>query len=93
MSRQAQVIWNELGANINKFNPAFIQYLHSLHLTSSDPRAIALVAGQVAQQAEMIAMLDVFKLIAWSFVLMLPLMLLLRTKKSVPGEDVPVAIE
>jgi DHA2 family multidrug resistance protein len=82
MTRQAQVIWNELGAHVNRYNPAFLEYLRGLQLSPSDPHALALVAGQVAQQAQMGAILDVFKVTAWSFVAMLPLVLLLRRKAT-----------
>jgi DHA2 family multidrug resistance protein len=80
MTRQAQVSWNELGANITRYNHAFLEYLRGLHLSPDDPHALALVAGQVAQQAQMIAIVDVFKVTMWSFVAMLPLVLLLRRK-------------
>ena len=88
MTRQAQVLWNELGANITRYNPAYLEYLRGLHLTPTDPHALALVAAQVAQQAQMGAILDVFKVTAWSFVAMLPLVLLLR-RKSAPPPPVP----
>jgi DHA2 family multidrug resistance protein len=81
MTRQSQVIWNELGGHINKYNQAFIEYLRPLHLSPTDPQAIALVAAQVAQQAQMGAMLDVFQVTTWSFLAMLPLVLLLRRSR------------
>jgi len=80
MTRQAQVSWNELGANVTRYNHAFLEYLRGLHLSPTDPHALALVAGQIAQQAEMIAIVDVFKVTMWSFVAMLPLVLLLRRR-------------
>jgi DHA2 family multidrug resistance protein len=80
MTRQAQVSWNELGANVTRYNHAFIEYLRALHLSPTDPQALALVAAQVAQQAQMIAIVDVFKVTMWSFLAMLPLVLLLRRK-------------
>jgi DHA2 family multidrug resistance protein len=82
MTRQAQVIWNELGAHITRYNQNFTEYLRGLHLSPSDPHAIALAAAQVGQQAQMGAILDVFKVTAWSFVAMLPLVLLLRGRKG-----------
>jgi DHA2 family multidrug resistance protein len=80
MTRQAQVSWNELGANVTRYNQALIDYLRALHLTPTDPHAMALIAGQIAQQAQMIAIVDVFKVTMWSFLAMLPLVLLLRRK-------------
>jgi MFS transporter, DHA2 family, multidrug resistance protein len=81
MTREAQVNWNELGAHITLYNPAVSAYLRALHLAPTDPHAMALIAAQVGQQAEMSAILDVFKVTAWSFIAMLPLVLLLRRSK------------
>ncbi|HZQ60254.1 MAG TPA: DHA2 family efflux MFS transporter permease subunit [Casimicrobiaceae bacterium] len=91
MTREAQVIWNELGAHVTPFSQALIEYLRPLHLTPRDPRAMALVAQQIAQQAEITAMIDVFKLTAWSFLLMLPLVLLLRRRKGAAASTPPAA--
>jgi len=82
MTREAQVNWNELGAHITLYNPAVAAYLRSFHLAATDPHAMALIAAQVGRQAEMSAMLDVFKVTAWSFIAMLPLVLLLRRGKK-----------
>jgi DHA2 family multidrug resistance protein len=82
MTRQAQVIWNELGGHVTKFNPALLEYLRPLGLSPTDPRAMAIVAAEIAKQAEMSAMLDVFKVTTWSFLAMLPLVFLLRRNKS-----------
>jgi DHA2 family multidrug resistance protein len=78
LARESQVAWNELGAHITKFNPAVKDYLSSLHLQPNDPHAMAVIAAQIGQQAEMAAILDVFKLTAWVFLAMLPIVLLLR---------------
>jgi DHA2 family multidrug resistance protein len=83
MTREAQVNWNELGAHITKYNQALVDYLKPLHLTPTDPHAIAIIAGQVGMQAEMTAIIDVFRITAWSFLLMLPLVLLLRRSRAV----------
>jgi hypothetical protein len=42
---------------------------------------MALVAAQIAKQAEMVAMLDVFKVTTWTFLAMLPLVFLLRRSR------------
>jgi DHA2 family multidrug resistance protein len=78
MTRQAQVLWNELGAHVTRYNHALTEYLRGLHLDPTDPRALALVAGQVGRQAQMGAIIDVFAVTAWSFLLMLPLVMLLK---------------
>jgi DHA2 family multidrug resistance protein len=91
LSRQSQVLWNELGGHVQRYNPALPAYLHSLHLSPTAPKAIALIAQQVSAQSAMTAMVDMFQLITWSFLLMLPLVLLLRRSKSGahPMEAVP----
>ena len=79
LSHQRQVLWNELGAHITPFNPAVSRYLGPLHLTTADPSAMALIAQQVGQQAQIGAIIDVFMLTTVSFVVMLPLVMLLRS--------------
>ena len=92
LSRQGQVLWNELGGNLTRFNPAVQHYLRGLRLRPDDPKAVALMADQIARQAEMLAMIDVFQLITWSFVVMLPLVFLLK-KQQAGGAPVAVAAE
>ncbi|MCC6194626.1 MAG: multidrug efflux MFS transporter [Burkholderiales bacterium] len=83
LTRQTQVAWNEVGGNVTRFNHALVEYLRPLHSSPTDPQALAIVAREVGRQAMMVAMVDVFYFIAWSFVAMLPLVLLLR-KRTVP---------
>ena len=93
MARQGQVLWNELGGNLDRFNPAVQRYLQGMHLSPTDPRAVALMAEEVGRQASMIAMIDVLQLITWSFILMLPLVFLLRRKKADGGQLIHAAAE
>ena len=83
MTRQTQMVWNELGGHLQPGSPALQAWLRQLHLSASDPKAAALLAQQLAPQAQMAALLDVFVLITWSFVLMLPMVLLLRRSRPV----------
>lgn len=89
MTHQTQVIWNELGAHVNVYHQALTEYLRRLHLSPTDPRGLTIVAREVATQAQLGAMLDVFKLITLSHVFMLPLLFLL--KKSTIQKGVPAA--
>jgi DHA2 family multidrug resistance protein len=82
MSRQAQVMWNELGGHVTRYNHALIEYLRPLGLSPTDPHAMAVVAAQIGRQAEMAAMLDVFKVTTWSFLAMLPLVFLLKRNRT-----------
>jgi MFS transporter, DHA2 family, multidrug resistance protein len=84
LAHQTQIIWNELGAHINVFRGAVLEYLRLLHLGPTDRRGLAVLAQQVGRQAEMGAMLDVFKVITVSYAFMLPLLLLLKKSKNAP---------
>jgi MFS transporter, DHA2 family, multidrug resistance protein len=93
MTRQTQIVWNQLGGHVQKFNPAVTHYLQQLHLAPTDPRAAALLTSEVARQAQMTALVDVFQFITWSFILMLPLVLILRKRKASDLAAVGVAVE
>jgi DHA2 family multidrug resistance protein len=86
MTRQDQVIWNELGAHINMYHSALTNYLGHLHMSATDPRGLAVVAQQVGVQARMGAILDAFKLITWSYVVLVPFVLLLKKAKALPRD-------
>jgi DHA2 family multidrug resistance protein len=93
MAHEQQVNWNELGANVTLYNPAVRAYLQSLHLSPTDPHALALIASQIAQESLMNAMLDAFKLTAWSFVLMLPLVFIMRSGRPGGGPRPPAVAD
>ena len=82
LTRNTQTLWNQLGGHISVFNPALWAYLHRLGLPLQDPHVAAVLGQQLGTQAEIVALLDVFKLIAWSFLLMLPLMMLVRGSRT-----------
>jgi DHA2 family multidrug resistance protein len=54
-------------------------------MTLSDPLASALLAEELGRQASMLAFTQVFQLIALSFLLMTPLLLLLRRGDRSPS--------
>jgi DHA2 family multidrug resistance protein len=78
LAHQSQILWNELGAYVSQYHEALVDYLRRLHLQPTDPRGLAVVAREVGRQAQMGAMLDVFKLITLSYVFMVPLVFLLK---------------
>lgn len=78
VSRQTQVMWNQLGGHVTPYNPALGAWLAPLHARPDDPAAVAMLAGELFRQASMQAVLDAYALVAWSFLAMLPLLLLLR---------------
>jgi len=87
LTRRAQVLWNTLGGHITAYNPALQAFAHRHGLSATSPLAAAMLAQQLGMQSQTVAMLDVFKLIAWSFIVMLPLLLLVRgSRRARPGE-------
>ena len=81
-ARFGQADWNQLGGHINPFNPALDQWLHVKGLTLSNPEAAVLLAHELSRQSSMLAFTQVFGLIALSFALMAPLLLLLKSDKG-----------
>ena len=89
-TRRSQVFWNELGGGINIYNPAVFHYLQPLHLTPTSPLGSALLSGELMRQSSMLAFVNVYAFIAWAFILMTPLVLMLdKTKKKTPEPFVP----
>ena len=80
MARSAQASWATLRAQVDPFRPEVRQYLDPAHLKAQGA-GLALLAQQVALQAQMLGILKAFWLIVASFVAMVPLVLLLK-----PGE-------
>ena len=78
LAHQSQILWNELGAHVNQYHAAVVDYLGRMHLGPTDRRGLAVIAREVGRQAQMGAMLDVFKLITFSYVFLVPLVFLLR---------------
>jgi DHA2 family multidrug resistance protein len=93
LAHQSQILWNELGAYVNQYHGALVEYLARLHLPPTDRRGLAVVAREVGRQAQMGAMLDVFKLITLSYIGMLPLVFLLRKSSAQKAGPAPVAAD
>ncbi|MDE2089644.1 MAG: DHA2 family efflux MFS transporter permease subunit [Gammaproteobacteria bacterium] len=87
LARHAQIAWNQIGGHIQPFNPALRQYLGALHIPLSDPLAAQVLGAELARQAQMVAYIDVFMFITWSFLIMLPLVLVLRHHKQVASKE------
>jgi MFS transporter, DHA2 family, multidrug resistance protein len=82
LSRGSQRYWGMLRGYINPFNEALTTYLQPLHLTPHDGKGMALVAQTVLHQAQNDAYIDSFWFATLNFVMMLPLLLLVRQPKS-----------
>jgi len=81
-TRHTQIAWNQLGSEINIYNPALTQYLQSLNLKLNDPLAINLLASELSTQAQMLAFVDVYAAILFSVVIMLPLIFFIKGSKN-----------
>ena len=86
-TRFGQENWNQLGAHINPFNPALHHWLSVQGLQLQNPLAPALLGQELGRQASMLAFSQVFQMIAVSFLLMAPLLLLLRRDKTPNAKD------
>ena len=86
-SRSTQQSWGELRGNITPYSDALHSYLAPLHLGVNDPQGIALAARTVLHQAQNIGYIDSFWFATLNFVMMLPLLLLIRTPP--PSAETP----
>lgn len=91
VTRQTQVVWNQLGGFINPYNPALYQYLQPLQLKAQQPFAAAVLGNTLSRQAQMVAFVDAYAFITWSFVVMLPLVFLLKGHKRKPASQLEIA--
>lgn len=93
LTRHTQIAWNHLSGFINPFNTALENYLYPFTSDPHDPRAALLLANEVGTQAQMLATLDVYILMSWSFVLMLPLIFLLKSADRKANKAEAIAME
>jgi DHA2 family multidrug resistance protein len=77
MTRGAQASWGALRSYVDPYRPEVQQYLDPLRLKAQGT-GLALIARQVALQAQMLGLLQAFWLIVASFFVMIPLVMLLK---------------
>jgi DHA2 family multidrug resistance protein len=96
LSRQQQVHMNSLGARMDAFNGQLRIMVQSMTASlvakGSDPatatkQAYGAVYGMMQRQAAMISFNDVFMFLAWMFLIMMPLILLMRKPKHKGGME------
>ena len=87
-ARNTQASWDHLRGFVQPFNPALMNYLAPLHL-KPDGAGLAVIAQQVNLQAQMSGLIAAFWLITASFVVMVPLLLLLKPGNK-SKDDAPV---
>jgi DHA2 family multidrug resistance protein len=89
-SRSTEQTWNLMRGEITPYSNALHAYLTPLHLGTQDPQGIALAAKAVIHQAQNIGYIDSFWFATINFVVMLPLILLVRTPKKGTAVSSPV---
>ncbi len=77
-TRHTQIAWNYLNGFIQPYNPAVYHYLSALNLLPSQPLAASILGQELSNQAQMVAFVSVFYFIMASFIVMLPMVLLLK---------------
>lgn len=90
-SRDTQQNWSLLRGAITPYNEALQAYLAPLHLGAQNPQGITLAARAVLHQAQNIGYIDSFWFATLNFVMMLPLLLLVRTPKKQVATPAPVS--
>jgi DHA2 family multidrug resistance protein len=78
LTRHTQMAWNQIGGHIKVFNPALGHYLGGLGVNAQSPAAAPVLAHELARQAQMVAYVDSFLFVTWSFLLMLPLVFVMK---------------
>ena len=80
LTRQTQINWHHLGKYINPYNPVLSAWLTSHQLSLHTPQTLALLAEFIHAQASMISFADCFFASAICYVVMLPLVFLMKQK-------------
>ena len=92
--RREQFHTNQLGGHVNAFNPQTNQYVkgiqtsmmaHGMDSQTALHRAYAAVWGMVQRQAAMISFVDTFRAMAIVFLLVLPILLVMRRPSHARG--------
>lgn len=92
LTRRTQQHWEVLGGHINAFNPGLQRWLNAHGLALNDPVSAQLLAGELHRQASMLAFVDAFWVISWTFILMIPLVWLLKRKPAESHRADPIAV-
>jgi MFS transporter, DHA2 family, multidrug resistance protein len=82
-TRNIQTAWNNLIGFVQPYNQALNHYVSKIaaaHLSASS--TVGVVAKELIMQAQILAIVNVFAFIAWSFLIMLPFVLLMKYRKN-----------
>lgn len=79
LTRQVQKDWHSLIGGISNTNPAFLRWLSHSHMSLKTPQTPVILANIVHQQATLLSFNFAAQTVAFLFILMIPLVLLLKT--------------
>jgi MFS transporter, DHA2 family, multidrug resistance protein len=94
LSRQTQAYVNVLGANVDAYSPSTQRAFEAARagfmargadVTTATAQAYASLFGQVQQQASMVSFVLLFRLLGVIFLLLLPLILLMKRPRAAGG--------
>jgi len=98
-SRMAQISQNNLAGNVTMMNPVLAVRLQrfqaALQAAGSDPvqaahQSQALLYNELLRQSAMVAYVDVFRILAWVCVALIPLMFFMKPAQPRAGSSAPV---
>lgn len=81
-TRHTQFFWNQLSGFIQPYNSSLYHFLSKMHLSPSDPLGVYLITNELTREASMLSFVNVFAVIMWCFLFMIPLVLLVRKRET-----------
>jgi len=90
LTRASHANWQSLGSGINPYNPALAPWQDTTGLSASDPNTLQILAMELSRQATMIGFIEAFGFVTLSFLLLIPLVLLLKKQKGGEPRRSPV---
>lgn len=83
ITRHTQISWHQLVTFIQPYNTSLYHYFNGIHASPTQPMSVAMLGGELYRQAEMLSFINVFAIIMWSFLGMIPLVFFLKKVKTV----------
>ncbi len=78
LTRTSQANWQTLGASINPYNPALRAWIDSTGASVTDPKTMQIIGLEVMRQATLLGFIEAFGFVTLSFLVLIPLVLLLK---------------
>jgi DHA2 family multidrug resistance protein len=78
LTRTSQANWQTLGSGVNPYNPALGAWLDATGSNVADPTTMQLIGLEVIRQSTLLGFIEAFGFVTLSFLVLIPLVLLLR---------------